>query len=270
MSPATATRELSNALDGEVTLPGDPGYDDARSLYNAMIDKRPAVIARCAIRRRYRGRRRVRAHVRNLALAVRGGGHNGPGLRNRRRTVLVDRPLADERRRGGPGRAHRPRRRRRDTGATWTTRPMRSGWRRRPASSRRPASAGLTLGGGYGYLSRKYGLTIDNLLEADVVLADGELVTASERSTPTCSGRCAAAAATSASSPRSCSGSTRSARSIGGPMLWPMSSHRATSCAGTGTSCQAPDEDLNGFFASMTVPPAAPFPERAPPAQDVR
>ena len=79
MSPATATRELSNALDGEVTLPGDPGYDHARSLYNAMIDKRPAVIARCGSVADIAAALEF-ARTSNLALAVRGGGHSGPGF----------------------------------------------------------------------------------------------------------------------------------------------------------------------------------------------
>ena len=78
MSPATATRELSNALDGEVTLPGDPGYDDARSLYNAMIDKRPALIARCGSVADIVGRPPVRARRHDLAL-------RGPRRRPQRR-----------------------------------------------------------------------------------------------------------------------------------------------------------------------------------------
>ena len=83
MSPATATRELRNALDGEVTLPGDPGYDDARSLYNAMIDKRPAVIARCGSVADIAAALDVRAHVEPRPCGPRRRPQRS-GLRNRR------------------------------------------------------------------------------------------------------------------------------------------------------------------------------------------
>src|SRR5215468_5207673 len=105
---------LQANLRGELIQPGDPGYDAARKVYNGMIDKRPALIARCA-------------DVADVIAAVNFG---------REHNLLVSI-------RGGGG--------------------------------------GLTLGGGLGYLTRKYGLAIDNLLAADVVLADGRFVTADER-----------------------------------------------------------------------------------------
>jgi hypothetical protein len=79
----------------------------------------------------------------------------------------------------------------------------------------------MTLGGGIGWLARKHGLTIDSLVAAEIVTADGEVLTASETSIPTCSGRCAAAAATSASSPASAIGSSPVGEVLGGALFLP-------------------------------------------------
>jgi FAD/FMN-containing dehydrogenase len=79
MSLTTATEGLRGRFGAEVILPGDAGYDDARALHNAMIDKRPAVIVRCGSAADVAGALEV-ARTSNLAVAVRGGGHNGPGF----------------------------------------------------------------------------------------------------------------------------------------------------------------------------------------------
>ncbi len=148
-----------------------------------MIDKRPALIAQCATADDVAAAIRF-AREHDLPLAVRGGGHNGAGLGQRRRRGR-DRPLADEvRRRSMPVRRDRSRRRglRLGRGRRGHPAAQRSPCRR--GSSRRPASAGLTLGGGHGYLTRRHGLTIDNLLSAKMVLADGSQVTASADENP--------------------------------------------------------------------------------------
>ena len=143
-----------------------------------MIDKRPAAIARC------RDAADVIACVRfapgaRLDIAVRGGGHNAAGLGVWDDALVIDLSLHAQHHRR-PGEQHRARRRRLHAGATSTTRPARFGMATPSGFLATTGVAGLTLGGGVGYLSRRFGLTVDNLLSADVVLADGSFVTASE------------------------------------------------------------------------------------------
>ncbi|MPZ19945.1 MAG: FAD-binding protein [Luteitalea sp.] len=168
-------------LRGQLVRPGDANYDTARSLYNGMIDKRPRLIARCvdvadvitAVRF---GREQ------GLLIAIRGGGHNGPGLGSCDDGLVIDLEMMRSVRVDPASRTVRV-----DAGCTsgdvdHATHPFGLAVPFGIVST--TGVAGLTLGGGTGYLTRKYGLTIDNLLEADVVLADGRFVTASEDQHP--------------------------------------------------------------------------------------
>jgi len=174
-------QNLRNALRGNVIGPSDQGYQEARQLYNGMIDKRPALIARCVdVADVVCAVNFGREH--GLLIAIRGGGHNGGGLGSCDGGLVIDLSemkgvrVDPEARtvRVGPGctqgdvdhAAHAfglavP------AGIVSTT-----------------GVAGLTLGGGTGYLTRKCGLTIDNLIAADVVLADGSVVIAGEERNP--------------------------------------------------------------------------------------
>jgi FAD/FMN-containing dehydrogenase len=168
---------LREALRGRVLAPRDIGYDEARTVYNAMIDKRPALIARCAdvadvITAVNYGREQ------GLELAVRGGGHNGGGL------ALVDNGLVIDLSLMRGVRVDPDARTAQVAGGAQVgdlDHAAHAFGLATPAGIMSTTGVGgLTLGGGHGYLTRKYGLTIDNLLEADVVLADGSFVRASE------------------------------------------------------------------------------------------
>jgi FAD/FMN-containing dehydrogenase len=172
-----AIDRLQRSIRGRTVRPADSEYDDARTIHNAMIDKHPRVIARCAdVADVLEAVRFGREH--GLDTSIRSGGHNGPGLAlvddglvidlSRMRGVRVD-PQA------GTVRV--------EAGCTWgdvdhATHAF--GLATVGGIVSTTGVAGLTLGGGHGYLSRKYGLTIDNLVSADVVLADGTLVHANE------------------------------------------------------------------------------------------
>ena len=155
---------------GEVITPNDPGYDSARQLWNGMIDKRPALIVRCA------GAADVLAALTHasdagLALAVRGGGHNIAG------SALCDNGLVIDL--SGMRSVQIDAARRRayvEGGATlrdFDHEAQAYGLATPLGINSTTGVAGLTLGGGFGWLSRKYGMAIDNLLSADIVTADG-------------------------------------------------------------------------------------------------
>jgi len=169
------------ALRGQLIGPEDAGYDAARALYNGMIDKRPRLIARCAdvadvIAAVNYGREQ------GLLIAVRGGGHNGPGLGSVNDGLVIDLSTMKGVRVDPANKTVRV-----EPGCTsgdvdHATHPFGLAVPFGIVST--TGVAGLTLGGGTGYLTRKYGLTIDNLLEADVVLANGTFVTASKTQNP--------------------------------------------------------------------------------------
>ncbi|WP_255193198.1 FAD-binding oxidoreductase [Natronobeatus ordinarius] len=175
--PDEALETFTDAFRGAVILPGDERYDDARAVWNGMIDRYPAMIARCT------GVADVRTAVafareRDLLVAVRGGGHNVAGHATCNGGIVVDLselnwvdvdPEARIARVGG--------------GATWgdVDHETQAFDLATPAGVVSTTGvAGLTLGGGYGYLRREHGLTCDNLRSVDVVTADGRYLTASE------------------------------------------------------------------------------------------
>ena len=250
------TDEFRAAFRGELIEPGDPGYDDARAVYNGMIDRHPRLIARCV------DAADVIAAV-NLArdsgtlLAVRGGGHNAGGLgvwddalvvdMSTMRSVHVDPAAGTVRVEGG---------------ATWgdvdhATHPF--GLAVPCGFISTTGVAGLTLGGGIGYLSRQHGLTIDSLLSADVVLADGSFVTASEGEHPdlfwALRGGGGNFGAVTSFEFRG-----RPVRNVvAGPTLFPLDRSAEIMRFWDEFIAQAP-EDIDGWFAFLTVPPVDPFP----------
>ncbi len=172
-----AIQELSAGFHGQLLTAGDDGYDEARKVWNGVIDRWPALIARCT------GPADVIAAVKfaraqNLLVAARGGGHNVAGTAvcdgglvidlSRMKGVRVD-PVA--------GRAWA------QPGLTWGELDHETqafGLATTGGIVTHTGIAGLTLGGGIGWLMRKHGLTVDNLLSVDLITADGEFVRASE------------------------------------------------------------------------------------------
>jgi len=177
MLDASRIAGFKGGLRGQVIEPQDPSYEEARALYNGMIDKRPLMIARCTSAADVMGAVNF-GRDNNLLVAVRGGGHNGPGLGSCDGGLVIDLSPMKGVRVDPDARTAR-------VGAGCTQGDVDHATHAFGLAV--PAGiisttgiAGLTLSGGHGYLSRKYGLTIDNLIEADVVLADGSFVTATK------------------------------------------------------------------------------------------
>ncbi len=168
MVDEAAVEEFKASLRGELIQPSDESYDEARKVYNGMIDRRPRMIARCAdvadvITAVNFGREN------DLLIAIRGGGHNGGGLGICDDGLVIDLSLIKYTRVDPAARTVRV-----GGGCTWgdvdhATHAL--GLATPTGIISTTGVGGLTLGGGMGYLTRKCGLTIDNLLEADIVLA---------------------------------------------------------------------------------------------------
>jgi FAD/FMN-containing dehydrogenase len=254
----TAVAGFKASLRGELIRQGEASYDEARQVYNGMIDKRPAFIARCV------DAADVIAAVNfgrdhNLLIAVRGGGHNGAGLGicddglvidlSRMRGIQVD-PVRREVRVEG--------------GCVWgdvdhATHPF--GLAVPTGFISTTGVGGLTLGGGVGYLTRKYGLTIDNLLGVDMVLADGRFVTANAKENPDLfwavrGGGGNFGVVTSFLFRGDPVGSTV----YGGPIFWPLEHADKVMRFWRDLILSGP-EDLNGWFGFHTVPPVEMFPQ---------
>jgi UDP-N-acetylenolpyruvoylglucosamine reductase len=252
-----AVTALRTQLRGELIQPGDAHYDEARKVYNAMIDKRPALIARCVDVADVISAVNF-ARENQLTVAVRGGGHNGPGFGTCDDGLVIDLSPMRGVRVDPSNKTVRV-----EGGCVWgdvdhATHPFGLAVPCGFISS--TGVGGLALGGGIGYLARKYGLTIDNLLSVDVVLADGRFVTASPNEN-----------ADLFWAVRGGGGNFGVVTSFlfkgapvhtvyGGPMIWPLEMAADLIRFWQDFILSAPD-DINGWFGFITVPPVAPFPE---------
>jgi len=250
-------QEFSSTLRGHVVQPGDADYDASRKVYNAMIDRMPGLVVYCHdvadVMRSVNF-----AREQSLLLAVRGGGHNGGGLGVCDEGLVLDLSGLKGIRVDAAARTVRV-----EGGCLWREVDHAThafGMATPSGIIGSTGVGGLTLGGGLGHLTRKWGLTIDNLLEADVVLASGQMVTASAEDNPELFWAL-----------RGGGGNFGVVTSflfrlhpvdtiIGGPTFW-ATEQTAEVMRWYRDFIVAAPEDLNGFFATTTVPPAAPFPE---------
>jgi len=254
---AQSIEQLKGAIRGEVIQPQDAAYDAARRVYNGMIDKRPKVIVRAvdvadtiaAIRY---------GHETGLLTAIRGGGHSGAGLGTCDDGLVIDLSPMKGVRVDPVARSVRV-----AAGCVWgdvdhATHAF--GMAAPCGFVSTTGVAGLTLGGGIGYLTRRYGLTIDNLLSVDMVLADGRFITASAKENEDLFWAV-----------RGGGGNFGVVTSFEfrlhpvstvqfGPTFWPLDQAAEVLKVYRKFILTAPEE-VNGFFAFLTVPPAPMFPE---------
>jgi len=270
MSSTTTTSEhqqgsapygkLSAELEGTLVLPADAEYDERRAVYNGMIDRRPAAIARCA------GPADAAACVRfaaehGVAVSVRGGGHNAAGLGVADDALVID--LSAMR-----GVTVDPAKRtvRVDGGCTWhdvDAATAEHGLATPSGFLSTTGVGGLTLGGGIGYLTRRFGLTIDNLLAADVVLADGSQVKADGDAHADLFWALRGGGGNFGvvtSFEFACHPIGEGGVVIAGPVLYDLEDAPAV-MRWYRELLPALPEELSGWLGLLTVPPAPPFPE---------
>jgi FAD/FMN-containing dehydrogenase len=253
---SSAARSELRGLAGEIIGPEDSGYDDARRVHNGMIDRSPGVIVRA------QSADDVAAAIgfargHDVPLAIRGGGHSAPGLGTIDDGVVIDLASlstvtvdADARTVAAGG------------GATLTqvdAATAQVGMATPLGILGTTGVGGLTLGGGIGHLARKHGLTIDNLLGADIVLADGSKVKASADENPDLFWAIRGGGGNFGVVTEFRYRLHPVSTVIAGPTFWSLDDTEAVMRRYREFIPQAP-RDLNGFFAFATVPPVEPFP----------
>jgi FAD binding domain/Berberine and berberine like len=253
----SSINELRATVRGRIIEATDKDYDDARKVYNAMIDKKPRLIVRCVDAADVIACVNF-AREKGLLLAVRSGGHNAGGLGIADDALVIDLapikytrvdPAAATVTVGG--------------GCTWgdidhATHAF--GMAVPSGIISTTGVGGLTLGGGIGHLTRKCGLTIDNLLSADVVLANGKFVRASADENPDLFWALRGGGGNFGVATTFTFKLHKIDMIYGGPMLYELSETTDVMKWYRELIPSAPD-DLNGFFAFLTVPPGPPFPE---------
>jgi FAD/FMN-containing dehydrogenase len=249
--------EFRSRFRGKLIQPGDDGYDKVRKVYNSMIDRRPGLIARCVDVADVIAAVHF-ARENNLLVAVRGGGHNAGGLGVCDDGLVIDLSQMKGIRVDPAARTVRV-----EGGCTWgdvdhATHAF--GLATPSGIISTTGVGGLTLGGGLGHLTRKCGLTVDNLLAADMVLADGRLVTASAEENGDLFWAIRGGGGNFGIVTSFLFRSYPISLVYGGPMLWGLD--QATKVMQWyRESITRAQEDLNGFFAFLNVPPGPPFPE---------
>ena len=254
---STAIDQFRASLRGELIQPQDEGYDAARKVYNGMIDRKPRFIVRCSDVTDIISSVKF-AREKNLLLAVRGGGHNGAGL-----GVCDGGLVIDLSRRRGIRVNPKDRTVQVESGCTWGEVDHAThvfGLAVPSGIISTTGVAGLTLGGGHGYLTRKFGLTIDNLLEADLVLADGSFVTVNADENEDLYWAIRGGGGNFGVVTSFTFKAHPVSTVYAGPMLWPLDKAVEVMQWYREFSKKAP-EDLYGFFGFLNVPPGPPFPE---------
>lgn len=256
--PSEATLvEFKATLAGELIQPGDTGYEEARKVNNGMIDRRPRLIVRCAdvadvIAAVNFGRQN------KMLMAIRCGGHNAAGLGVCDDGLVIDLSLINYTRVDPGAQTVRV-----GGGCTWhaVDHATHAFGLAVPAGFISTTGVGgLTLGGGVGYLTRKHGLTIDNLLAADLVLADGSFVTASAKENTDLFWAVRGGGGNFGVVTSFLFKAHPVHTDYAGPMLWPLDRAAEVMRWYREFIVSAP-EDINGFFAFLIVPPGPPFPE---------
>ncbi|WP_242206440.1 FAD-binding oxidoreductase [Aestuariivivens insulae] len=244
-------------LTGKVITPKDSSYDNERSIYNAMIDKKPALIVKC--RKTEDVVNAVNyARENNIEVSIRSGGHNGAGLALVEEGLVID--LSEMKAIKIEAQAKTAIIESGNTLGDVDAATHEYGLALPSGIIGTTGIGGITLGGGLGYLSRKGGLTIDNLLECEVVLATGEVVIAKKDSYSDLFWALRGGGGNFGVVTSFKFNLIEIKNVYAGPMFWPME-QAEEAIKFWDTHTKNASNNLYGFFAFLIVPPAEPFPE---------